>query len=80
MTKIDFTGKGSVRRQTCVLDPASKRPICVEVGPHYLTFWLHGTRQKLSLHLLAAYQAAAKAEAGFVDPPADRKRRRLRRR
>ena len=75
MTKIDPTGKGTVRRQTCAIEATSRHPICVEVGPHYLTIWPLGTRRKLTLHYTAAYEAAAKIAARYTDPGRDRKRR-----
>ncbi len=79
MTKITRDGKGAVRRETAVIDPATGQPICIELGPNYLTIWIKGRRTKYPLPVLSAYQRAAKAAADYEDPPRDTRRRRWRR-
>jgi hypothetical protein len=64
--------------QTAVLDPTSHRPICMKIEDHFLVVWLKGTRTKYRLPHVTVFQRAAKAAAGYEDPPADRRRRKLR--
>lgn len=75
MTKLAACGNG-VTRETCVTDRITGKPLCVELGPRFLTLWPKGTRRKYVLPIAMAYERAAKLAAGYEDPPADRRRRR----
>lgn len=77
MTKLNSDGSNPISRETCALDERSGRPICAEFGPRGLEVWLKGTRTRYSISWQSVFVRAAKLQAGYTDPPADRKRRRL---
>lgn len=78
MTKLNPDGSNAVMRETCAIDERTKRPICAEIKPHGVRVWLKGTQESYWMSWYTVFSRAAKDAAGYVDPPADRKRRRLR--
>jgi hypothetical protein len=59
MTRLTF-GKKVVRETSAIF---AGRPICVEVGPHLVTFRLKGKRTKFTTTVVTLLETAMRVEA-----------------